>query len=438
MALSITADSPLADLRAFIDKHDLQVSKGTGGVSKRTKQDIFHDIRAAMGKSGGGPPKPAPKKPPRPSKPEVLPEFTNMSLGPSCISVRGQKAFDNALEAAGAKLVVVDFFATWCGPCQDIAPVFEKLSCKFPGCIFLKVDVDDSHNRCLVADFDISSMPTFVFLRRNVMLETFEGADEKKLLKAIQKHEKNKCQLPPSRQEKKEERVYPPCKTVGRALILSMWDKRRHSDPMHDAEVEMNKAVELVRVLGYKHTAIVDPSKEQALAALRDLRDKSKDAGSVMVCIMAHGRREEVSFKGGSRVALPTISSMLSPENAPDLKGKPKIFLVQACKGGASPLIHDATEDDSKWEPVLSDHDYCWNYATTPGKLATRGLMFDALLDIAKKAPRKNGVANITITDLLTEANGKIADNPICRDNPGSTMMKTTLRGNFAFSALVG
>lgn len=38
--------------------------------------------------------------------------------------------------------VIVDFSATWCGPCKVISPLFEELSTKFIGAIFLKVDVD--------------------------------------------------------------------------------------------------------------------------------------------------------------------------------------------------------------------------------------------------------------------------------------------------------
>ena len=49
--------------------------------------------------------------------------------------------FQTELASAGAKLVVVDFTATWCGPCKRIAPFFDELSSKYDRAVFLKVNL---------------------------------------------------------------------------------------------------------------------------------------------------------------------------------------------------------------------------------------------------------------------------------------------------------
>lgn len=72
--------------------------------------------------------------------------------------------------------VVIDFFATWCGPCKRIAPAFEDLADKYyPAIAFFKVDVDESPE--LVEMYSISAMPTFVFLKNGQVVKRVEGAD---------------------------------------------------------------------------------------------------------------------------------------------------------------------------------------------------------------------------------------------------------------------
>lgn len=80
--------------------------------------------------------------------------------------------------------VVIDFFATWCGPCKHIAPKFEELSKIYPAITFLKVDVDEAQD--LAEQFDVRAMPTFVFLRDGVQLHKIEGADLKGIGQALE------------------------------------------------------------------------------------------------------------------------------------------------------------------------------------------------------------------------------------------------------------
>ena len=56
---------------------------------------------------------------------------------------------------AGNKLVVVDFFATWCGPCKLIAPVLETISNENKSVVVLKVDVDENEVSFEVTKIDI-------------------------------------------------------------------------------------------------------------------------------------------------------------------------------------------------------------------------------------------------------------------------------------------
>ncbi|XP_017875381.1 thioredoxin-2 [Ceratina calcarata] len=90
------------------------------------------------------------------------------------------------LDGAGDKLVVIDFFATWCGPCKMIAPKMEGLSKEITDVIFLKVDVDVCED--LAGEYEITSMPTFIFIKNGKVLETFSGANFDKLKSTIQKH----------------------------------------------------------------------------------------------------------------------------------------------------------------------------------------------------------------------------------------------------------
>uniref|UniRef100_A0A8C6U9P3 Thioredoxin domain-containing protein n=1 Tax=Neogobius melanostomus TaxID=47308 RepID=A0A8C6U9P3_9GOBI len=88
------------------------------------------------------------------------------------------------LKAAGSKLVVVDFTASWCGPCKMIAPVFEVRN-ENKDVVFLKVDVDEASD--VSEKCGISSMPTFQFYKNGEKLEQFSGASEEKLRATVAK-----------------------------------------------------------------------------------------------------------------------------------------------------------------------------------------------------------------------------------------------------------
>ncbi|XP_054731014.1 thioredoxin-2 [Anastrepha obliqua] len=95
-------------------------------------------------------------------------------------TVRSNADFDRQLAAAGGRLVVVEFTASWCGPCKSIEPKVRALSRKYQDQAFvLKVDVDKCSH--VAHDFRVSCMPTFVFIRNGRKVDRFSGADENEL-----------------------------------------------------------------------------------------------------------------------------------------------------------------------------------------------------------------------------------------------------------------
>ncbi|KPA79484.1 putative mitochondrial Thioredoxin [Leptomonas pyrrhocoris] len=85
------------------------------------------------------------------------------------------------------KLTVVDFFATWCGPCKAISPLMENLAASKPHVNFAKVDVD--HTPDIMSAYPVRAMPTFFFFKGGNVVEKFEGADINSVSRLVQEHE---------------------------------------------------------------------------------------------------------------------------------------------------------------------------------------------------------------------------------------------------------
>jgi len=79
--------------------------------------------------------------------------------------------------------VVVDVFATWCGPCQQVAPIFDELAKELAGKYKLvKINIDDE--RDLAIKYNVSTIPTFLFFKNGEVVGREGGSQSKEDLKA--------------------------------------------------------------------------------------------------------------------------------------------------------------------------------------------------------------------------------------------------------------
>ncbi len=75
---------------------------------------------------------------------------------------------------AGNDMVVVDFWAPWCGPCRSFAPAYETASEKFPDVVFAKVNTEEQ--QALAGYFQIRSIPTLMIFREKIIIFSQPGA----------------------------------------------------------------------------------------------------------------------------------------------------------------------------------------------------------------------------------------------------------------------
>jgi thioredoxin 1 len=83
-----------------------------------------------------------------------------------------QSNFENVVTAND--IVIVDFWAPWCGPCRSFAPIYEQVAQKHPDIVFAKVNTEEE--QALAAMFQIRSIPTLMIFRDQIVVFAQPGA----------------------------------------------------------------------------------------------------------------------------------------------------------------------------------------------------------------------------------------------------------------------
>ncbi|XVE83826.1 hypothetical protein DITRI_Ditri16bG0118600 [Diplodiscus trichospermus] len=99
-------------------------------------------------------------------------------------SPRWQLHFNSVKETP--KLMVIDFSASWCGPCKFMEPVLNDMAARFTEVDFVKIDVDELPD--VAQEYGVQAMPTFVLVKKGKEVDRVVGAQKNDLEKKVVKH----------------------------------------------------------------------------------------------------------------------------------------------------------------------------------------------------------------------------------------------------------
>lgn len=92
------------------------------------------------------------------------------------VKVIDNSNFESEVMASG-KTCLIDFFATWCGPCKIMSPIVDEISEEMPDITVGKIDVDEAGE--IAEQFGIMSIPTIIVFKNGEIAETFIGVTDK-------------------------------------------------------------------------------------------------------------------------------------------------------------------------------------------------------------------------------------------------------------------
>ncbi|CAN4084990.1 unnamed protein product [Withania somnifera] len=126
------------------------------------------------------------------------PKWWERNVGPNMLDIHSTQEFLDALSQAGDRLVIVEFYGTWCASCKALFPKFCRTAQEHPEIMFLKVNFDTNKSMCKA--LNVKVLPYFHFYRgADGQLESFSCSLAKfqKIKDAIQLHNTDRCSIGP-------------------------------------------------------------------------------------------------------------------------------------------------------------------------------------------------------------------------------------------------
>jgi thioredoxin 1 len=86
------------------------------------------------------------------------------------------------------KLIVIDFKASWCGPCKALKPFLEYLCEEYPNVEFHEIDIEDDDLNSIVEKFDIAKVPTLIFIKNGTVCHSLIGTNKENIENAVNEY----------------------------------------------------------------------------------------------------------------------------------------------------------------------------------------------------------------------------------------------------------
>ena len=87
-----------------------------------------------------------------------------------------------------SKLIVIDFKASWCGPCKTLKPFIDYLREEYPNVEFHEIDIEDENLITIVEHFEIAKVPTIIYIKNGVLCHSMIGTNKANIENAVNEY----------------------------------------------------------------------------------------------------------------------------------------------------------------------------------------------------------------------------------------------------------